>query len=172
MLRTSLFAFLLIISVSHVVAETPQETAAWEALEETLDKAERGDISAIVELGRHYFFGDMMPRDYEKAIELWSFAIGVGGQKTECQILGLTHPKGVAKTADGMFLRGLAILQDWCYFDGSETPAAFSLLHRAGQLYIDQGQTESAQLMLGTLTLYDVPLSRKYARNLFKQLSK
>lgn len=171
MLKISLFVVLFMAFFSHVIAETPQETAAWESLEETLDKAETGDPIAIAELGRHYFFGDQIAQSYDDAFTLWDHAVGLGGQKIECHILRMANDKNVVKTADGMFLKAYIMLLGGCYFDGSEAPIAFSLLHRAGQLYIDQGQPGTANMMLSTLSLYDSPIARKYSRSLQKSLS-
>lgn len=195
MLKTSLFVILLMASVSPGVAadahkslekldgslDTLEETAKtlMETMEETAKKLDEmpdntvvGDPSTIAELGRRYFVGDQVPQNPEIAFSLWDRATALGGKTIECQILGMTHAKDLAKTPDGLLLRASIILQGGCYFDGTETPLAFSLLHRAGQMYIDQGRPSGAEHVLEILSLYDDPISRKYARSLQKSFLK
>lgn len=132
-----------------------------------VEQAEAGDPAANVELGRQYFFGDQMPRDYRAAFQLWNRAIGFGGQAAECQILKL----GDTETADGMFITGLAFRHGWCQMGRSTPLPAFKWLHRAGRLYIDQNQPDRAGYIVSVLLEYDHPFARKYAQSLQKALS-
>lgn len=132
-----------------------------------LEQAEAGDPAANVELGRQYFFGDQVSRDYGLAFNLWNRAIGLGGSAAECQIVRL----GDTETADGMFITGLSLQHGWCHVQYPEPVLAFKWLHRAGQAYIEQGQLERADYILSVLLQYDHPFSKKYAQSLQKSLS-